>query len=408
VAGGEFHAVAVAGPMLCKSAAMIYNLTQFLREWVYSLWLLRPLRVFEWVEFRAVIAVIVAFALVALSGKRVIRLLIRMKIGDAPEFDHADLNRITRQKANTPTMGGVLISCAILITVCLLADMTNFYVHMGLVCLVWLAVLGGLDDWLKLTSARRAPGSRQGLYTWEKFIIQVGTALVLGFFIYQHGYNNPPTRLLALPFQRTIDPHTMQPTEGLIYLGPWAFGILAVMVIVGSSNAVNLTDGMDGLASGIMAIVSFAFMVLCLIIGSDAAAPYLLMPHIPGSAELAVISGAMLGACLGFLWYNCHPAQVFMGDTGSLPLGGLIGYIAVVTRQEVLLVIIGGVLVAETLSVILQVGYFRLSRGSRLFRCAPMHHHFHLGGWSEQQVVVRFWLISALLAALALATIKLR
>jgi len=196
--------------------------------------------------------------------------------------------------------------------------------------------------------------------------------------------------------------------QGLIYLGPWAFGILAVLVISGSSNAVNLTDGMDGLASGIMVVVSFAFMVLCFIVGSEVWAGPLLMPYIPESGELAVVAGAMCGACLGFLWFNCHPAQVFMGDTGSLPLGGLIGYIAVVTRQEVLLAIVGGVLVMEVLSVVLQVSYFKLTGGSRLFRCTPIHHHFHLGGWGEQQVVVRFWLITALLAAVALATVKLR
>jgi phospho-N-acetylmuramoyl-pentapeptide-transferase len=387
---------------------MIYNLIQLLHDWLAGLKVYRVLRVFDWTEFRAVMAVIIAFAIVALMGRRTIHWLMRQKIGDAPEFDHADLNLLTRQKANTPTMGGVLIALAIGVTTLLLADMTNFYIHMALLCLVWLALLGGVDDWLKLTSARRSPGSRQGLYTWEKLVFQIGIALLLGFFIHHHGANNAQTHLLALPFQRTVDPHTRQLAEGLIYLSPWAFGLLAVLVITGSSNAVNLTDGMDGLASGIMAIIAFAFMVLCLIVGSDQAAPYLLMPHIPRSAELAVVAGAMLGACLGFLWFNCHPAQVFMGDTGSLPLGGLIGYIAIVTRQEVLLVIIGGILVAEAGSVILQVGYFKATRGRRLFRCAPIHHHFHLAGWSEQQVVVRFWLISALLAACALATIKLR
>jgi phospho-N-acetylmuramoyl-pentapeptide-transferase len=194
----------------------------------------------------------------------------------------------------------------------------------------------------------------------------------------------------------------------LIKLGPWVFTAIAVIVMVGSSNAVNLTDGMDGLASGVMGIVSFCFIVLALVTGIPKWSSILLIPHIPDADELAVVAGAMVGACIGFLWYNCHPAQVFMGDTGSLPLGGLIGYIAVVLRQEFLLLIVGGILVCEAVSVILQVSYFRASGGSRLFRCTPIHHHFHLGGWTEQQVVVRFWLITALLAVAALATLKLR
>ena len=388
---------------------MIQVFLDLTREPLSGTVLMSLLQVFDWVTFRAVAALILAFIAVLLSGQRAIRWLLKQKIGDAPEFYHGDLNRLTRHKANTPTMGGVLIAGAILLATLLLADVRNFYVQMALLCLVWLALLGGADDWLKLTRARRNPGSREGLYTWEKLVFQFGLALLLGLFIHFHGINNPQfTHLLNLPFQRTINPHTGQPAEGLIYLGPWAFGILAVLVISGSSNAANLTDGMDGLAAGILGIVSFAFMVLCFIVGSDRWAFSLLMPHIPGSDELAVVAGAMTGACLGFLWYNCHPAQVFMGDTGSLPLGGLTGYIAVVTRQEILLLIVGGVLVAEVLSVLLQVGYFKATAGSRLFKCTPIHHHFHLGGWSEQQVVVRFWLITVLLTAVALATIKLR
>jgi phospho-N-acetylmuramoyl-pentapeptide-transferase len=377
-------------------------------DWLVNTGLYSALQVFNWITFRAIAALIVSFALVVAFGPRTIRWLIKQKIGDAPEFNHADLNRLTKHKANTPTMGGVLIAGAIFTSILLLADIRTFYIQMAMLCLVWLSVLGGFDDWLKLTSARRNPGSRHGLFMWEKLVFQVGIALLLGLFIHFHGSNNPPTHLLNLPFQRTFQPGTMIYEDNLIYLGPWAFGILAVLVISGSSNAVNLTDGMDGLASGIMVVVSFAFMLLCFIVGSELWAGPLLMPYIPESGELAVVAGAMCGACLGFLWFNCHPAQVFMGDTGSLPLGGLVGYIAVVTRQEVLLFIVGGVLVMEVLSVVLQVSYFKISGGSRLFRCTPIHHHFHLGGWGEQQVVVRFWLITALLAAVALATVKLR
>ena len=170
----------------------------------------------------------------------------------------------------------------------------------------------------------------------------------------------------------------------------------------------NLTDGMDGLASGCMALCSFAFMVLSFMVGNAEWARYLLIPHIPFTAELAVLCGAIMGACLGFLWYNCYPAQVFMGDTGSLPLGGLIGYVAIVTRQELMLLIVGGVFVIEALSVLLQVGYFKVSGGKRIFRIAPIHHHFHLGGWTETQTVTRFWLLAAIFAGIALATVRLR
>jgi phospho-N-acetylmuramoyl-pentapeptide-transferase len=300
----------------------------------------------------------------------------------------------------------------------LLADLGSFYIHMALLCLVWLAVLGGFDDWLKLTSARRQPGSREGLFMWEKLVFQLGLAVVLGLFIHHHGRHasDPTLNTMAfslnVPFVKTwvydqgLTDYIASPD--LITLSAWAFVVLTIMVIAGSSNAVNLTDGMDGLAGGIMGIVGFAFLVLALIAGDEYYAKRLLVPYIPNSQELAIVAGAMAGSCLAFLWFNCHPAQVFMGDTGSLPLGGLIGFIAVVIRQEFLLIIIGGVFVVEASSVLMQVGYFKLSKGKRIFKCAPIHHHFHLLGWTEQQVVVRFWLVSALLAAVALATIKIR
>jgi len=234
--------------------------------------------------------------------------------------------------------------------------------------------------------------------------------VILGYYIYNHGRSNvailsplvtegevPAYRILAVPFYK----------PGLL-LGPVAFMIVTVVVMTGTSNAVNLTDGMDGLAAGCVALCALVFLILTNIVGTQELAAKLLFPHVPKTGELVVLCGAILGACLGFLWYNCHPARVFMGDTGSLPLGGLIGYVAVVTRQELMLFIVGGVFVIEAVSVMLQIGYYRWSGGHRVFRCAPLHHHFHLGGWSEPQTVVRFWLISAMFAALALATIKLR
>jgi len=400
---------------------MIYNLVISLQDFLAEHEALGFTRVFTYISFRAVCAILLSFVIVVLAAPRTIRWLLKQKIGDNPEFYNKALNEIMKHKANTPTMGGILIFAAILISTLLLADLRSFYVHMALVCLVWLFVVGLADDWLKLTSARRKAGSREGLYSWEKLLFQLGLAVVLGLFIHDYGQSkyvgslqdiNTMAHSLTLPFFKSWVPGPVPgswvPSPNLIVLTMWPFVLLTVLVITGSSNAVNLTDGMDGLATGIMILVGFAFMVLALLAGMEDAAKYLLIPHIPKSEELAVVAGAMVGACLGFLWFNCSPAQVFMGDSGSLPLGGLIGYIAVVVRQEFLLLIIGGVFVIEALSVIMQVGYFKFSKGKRVFRCAPIHHHFHLSGWTEQQVVVRFWLVSAIFVALALATIKLR
>lgn len=360
--------------------------------------------------FRAVVAVLVAFLIVWGLGPRVIRRLVQLKIGDRPEFDHAALNQAMRDKANTPTMGGVLIVLAIAVTVLLLADLRNFYVAMGLFCLVWLAVLGGIDDWLKLTVTRRS-GTRDGLRLWEKLVFQVALGVLLATFIYRYGEANlaearygdlstpvsPFYNVLALPFFKSP-----------VALSGTAFAIIAVIVIAGTSNAVNLTDGMDGLASGCMVLTSLVFMVFAVVVGSYRLSQQFVFYHVAGTDELAVLCGAVAGACLGFLWYNAYPAQVFMGDTGALPLGGLMGYVAIVTRQELMLFIVGGIFVIEAVSVLIQILVYKATGGRRVFRCAPLHHHYHLGGLTETQVVMRFWLLSALFAAFALLTIKLR
>lgn len=359
--------------------------------------------------FRGTVAALFCFVFIVLVAPRVIRQLMRYKLGDRPEFDHASLNELTRDKANIPTMGGVMILAAIALAVLLLADLTNFYVRMGLICLLWLGVLGAVDDWLKLTEARRSQ-SRHGLKGYEKLLFQMGLGVVLGYYIYRHGQSNfalmsplvesgsvPAYQILTVPFYKS----------GL-QLGTLTFMFVTVLVMTGTSNAVNLTDGMDGLASGCVALCALVFVIFAHVVGTQELAHKLLFPFVPKSGELVILCGALVGSCLGFLWYNCHPARVFMGDTGSLPLGGLIGYVAIVTRQELLLLIVGGVFVLEAVSVIVQVGYFKFSGGKRVFRCAPLHHHFHLGGWSEPQTVVRFWLIAAMFAAGALATIKLR
>jgi len=391
---------------------MIYNLlqNQGVQNWLDAIGLFSIFRVMFQLEFRAFFAVVLSFAIVLIFGKRVIRWLIRQKVGDAPEFYNKDLNELMSRKAATPTMGGVLIVASIAASVVLLGDLRNFYVIVGLVVLLWLSLLGGADDWLKLTSARRSPGSREGLFAWEKLLFQLGIGALVGFFLFIH----PPEsavepHVLTLPFQRTYDPRAPQFVEpGVIQLGLVAFVLISTLLIAGTSNAVNLTDGMDGLVSGLMIVAAFALMALCYIAGSFEAAKRLLVPFIEDADEMMIITGAMAGACLGFLWFNCSPAQVFMGDTGSLPLGGLIAYIAVAIRQEILLIIIGGVFFMEIASVILQVGYFRWTGGRRIFRCSPIHHHFHLGGWSEQQVVTRFWVLGVIFAMLALVSIKLR
>ena len=365
--------------------------------------------VYENTLFRGACAALFCFVLVVLFLPRVIRQLLKWKLGDRPEFDHASLNELTRDKNNVATMGGLMILAAIAAAMLLLADLENFYVRMSLVCLIWLGVLGGVDDWLKLTSKRRAT-SRDGLKMHEKLLFQVGLGLLLGYFIFKHGQSNfailsplvesgsvPAFKILSVPFYKT----------GL-QLSTFMFMMVTVLVMTGTSNAVNLTDGMDGLASGCVAMCALVFAILAYIIGTEDLAAKLLLPHVPKSGELVILCGAILGSCLGFLWYNCHPARVFMGDTGSLPLGGLIGFVAVVTRQELMLLIAGGVFVIEAISVMIQVGFFKWTSGRRIFRCAPIHHHFHLGGWSESQTVVRFWLVSAMFAFLALATIKLR
>ena len=364
---------------------------------------------YENTAFRGTVAALFCFALTLVALPRVIRRLMKWKLGDRPEFDHASLNELTRDKSNVPTMGGVMILASVALAMVLLADLTNFYVQMGLVCLVWLGVLGAVDDWLKLTAARRSR-SRDGLRIYEKLLFQLGLGVVLGFYVYKYGHSNfavlsslvepgelPAYKILSVPFYK----------PGL-QLGTLAFMVVTVLVMTATSNAVNLTDGMDGLASGCVAICALVFGILTYVVGTEGLADKLLFPHIPKSGELVILCGAILGACLGFLWYNCHPARVFMGDTGSLPLGGLIGYVAVVTRQELMLLIAGGMFVVEAVSVIAQVGYFKWTGGRRLFRCAPIHHHFHLGGCSEPQTVVRFWLVAAMFAGLALAAIKLR
>jgi len=393
---------------------MLYLLLDMLRDWLVEVGLYRWVRVLDQLEFRSFAAGLAALAIVLGAGKPVVRWLAAKKIGDAARFDVESLDRALASKANTPTMGGLLIAGAIIASTLLFADLTNRYVQMGLIVTIWMAALGGADDWLKLTAASRPGGSRQGLHAWEKLIFQLGLGFLIGWFAFN--YADAPPRLghaLNIPFQRTFQPGTGELNESLILLPKAAFIVIAMLMISGMSNAVNITDGMDGLASGTTAFVSLGLIVLCFIAGREAAAQGLLVPYVLGSDELMIVASALAGACFGFLWWNCAPAIVFMGDTGALCLGGLLGYIALVIRQEALVLIMGGVFVFELASVMLQVGWFKITaktrgQGQRIFRCAPFHWHLHMGGWAEQKIVVRLWIVSAILTAVALASIKLR
>ncbi len=380
---------------------MIFLLVKHWLEWLQA-HNLGFLRVFTFVTFQSTVSVLLGFVFCVALGPWVIEWLRRQKIGDYAKFDQAEVDKMMEGKKGTPTMGGILIIFSIAITTLLVADLRNFYVQMALVCLIWLGAVGAADDWLKLTAARRG-GNRQGLTSLEKLLFQVGLAVLLCVFTYNYGRGIENATRFFFPFAK----------NSYVQLGLVAFIVIGVLVMTGSSNAVNLTDGLDGLAAGCMAIVSIVFCILALIIGTVGWASTLLLPYVLAADQMAVLAGAMTGACLGFLWFNCNPARVFMGDTGSLALGGLIGYIAIVLRQELVLFMVGGIFVAEALSVMLQVSYFKYTRrrygeGRRILLMSPLHHHFQRKGWTETQVVVRFWLIGAMLAALALVTVKLR
>ena len=387
---------------------MIYHLLWYLRDVFTHRF---GFYAYQNVMFRSVSALLTSLLIALIIGPKIIRWLMRKKIGDRPEFHHATLNELTKEKANTPTMGGLIIIFASLASTLLWADLWNPVVQKGIFLVIWFGALGGVDDWLKLTASARHR-SRNGLQPWEKLIFQIAGAVLIASFLYldfaRLGPNGEPIVPDGIRFWLPFYKHSLP-------LANWMFILVAIFYLSATSNAVNLADGMDGLAAGCVGMVALMLAILCYVAAETmsrttpvAWASYLLLPAIPQAGELTIFYSAILGAVLGFLWFNCHPAQTFMGDVGSLPLGAAMGYGALVTRNEILLLIIGGIFVIELLSVVLQVGYFKYTGGKRLFKCAPIHHHFHLIGWSEPQVVVRFWLLAAAFAALALATLKIR
>jgi len=341
----------------------------------------------EKITLRASLAAMVGFLAAVLLGPRWIAWLKR-RFREPIKGASPELRRLHRNKQSTPTMGGLFIVAGLAAGVVIFGDLGNRYVQVALLVAGGLALIGAVDDLVKLR------GTANGITARSKLAGQLAVATAAALLLYQHHAPLPDGLQLRLPLMET----------GLS-LGLW-FVPLAVLVIVGASNAVNLTDGLDGLAGGCLIFATAAMTVVTYVSGHAELATYLNVPRIPGSGEMTILAGGMIGGVLGFLWFNCHPAQVFMGDTGALPLGGLLGLLAVVTRQELLLVVVGGVFVAEAVSVILQVGYYKWRR-RRIFRCAPLHHHFQFQGWAENKIVVRFWIASALCALLGVAGLKL-
>jgi phospho-N-acetylmuramoyl-pentapeptide-transferase len=342
--------------------------------------------VFKYITFRSAGAVLTALIVSFLLGQPVIAWLRRLKVGQHVRDDGPQTHL---SKQGTPTMGGVLIIAALTISVLLWSDFENKYVWVVLFATLAFGGIGFWDDYLKVVKKRST-----GLRAYQKFGLQIIASIVIGVFLYNPA--DPHSTSLSVPFIKQF----------FINLG-WFYIPFITVVIVGSSNAVNLTDGLDGLAIGLVGIASAANAVIVYLGGNKIISDYLKILYIPGSGELSIFCGAMLGASLGFLWYNAHPAEVFMGDVGSLSLGGALGTLAVVTKHELILVVVGGIFVAETLSVALQVASYKLT-GKRIFKMAPIHHHFEQIGWPESKVIVRFWVVGIILALVSIGSLKLR
>lgn len=347
------------------------------------------LNIFRYITFRAAMAAMTAFLLSLIFGPAIIRMLRRWKIGEnIRKEESARLYELHSNKQDTPTMGGIFILLAVVLSTLLWADPVNRYIHLALLCTLWLGVTGFIDDYLK--HIRR---KSKGLTAAAKFTSQIILGLIFGTILYLAPQNN--TRL-DIPFLKdfSID-------LGVFYI------VFVILVITGSSNAVNLTDGLDGLAAGNVIMAALAFGVLSYVSGHVKISSYLLIPYFEGSGELAVFCASLFGAGLGFLWFNCYPASIFMGDVGSLALGGALGAVALLIKKELLLVVVGGIFVLEAASVILQVFSFRFFK-RRIFKIAPLHHHFQFLGWPESKVIVRFWIAASLLALFTLVTLKIR
>ena len=342
--------------------------------------------VFRYITFRTIYATVTALVICFIVGPWLIQKLQAMRIGQ-PIREDGPNSHLSKQ--GTPTMGGILIIFAVVISTLLWANLTVQYIWLVLLVFLGYGLIGFLDDYRKLTrsNSKGVPGK-------VRLAGEIAIALFVGVILY---VKPDFSSLVTIPFFKTVLPD----------LG-WGYILLSVFIIVGAANAVNLTDGLDGLAIGPAITCFITYLLFAYFAGNIKISAYLQLPYVAGTGELAVFCGAVVGAGIGFLWYNTYPAQVFMGDVGSLSLGGALGTVAVVTKQEILLAIVGGIFVLETFSVIFQVGWFKISHGHRIFRMAPIHHHFELKGWPEPKVIVRFWIISILLALLAMSTLKIR
>ena len=373
-------------------------------------------RVFQYITFRAVMAALTALLIGLIAGPGVIRGLAALKIGQ-PIREYAMETHLT--KSGTPTMGGVLILIGIAIATLLWADLSNRFVWIVMIVTFGFGAIGWVDDWRKVVNKDPEGMRSREKYMWQS-IIGLVAALYMVFSISES--NNFRVAELFISWVKSGFDVDLPPKAGLMLpffkevtypLGVFGFVIMTYLVIVGSSNAVNLTDGLDGLAIMPVVMVGSSLGVFAYVTGSSVYSKYLFFPYIPGSGELLIFCAAMAGAGLAFLWFNTHPAQVFMGDVGALALGGALGTIAVIVRQEIVLAIMGGIFVVEALSVMLQVTYFKYTKrkygeGRRILKMAPLHHHFEKSGWKETQVVVRFWIITMLLCLVGLSTLKLR
>jgi len=360
---------------------MFYFLTEFRDQFFF-------LNIFRYITFRAGMAAVTTFLLCMVLGPLFIRASKNRRLQEKAKRDDAPgLDKFQESKEGTPTMGGIFIIGSILISVLLWADLTNMYILLTLLICTGLAIVGWMDDHIKLTQKKRGLSAKVKLF-WQMLL-----GGIIGVVIYLDPYVSTQ---LDVPFMKNV----------IINLGPWYVFWIA-LVIVGASNAVNLTDGLDGLAIGCTLMVALAMAVLSYVAGHSTFSSYLFIPYIQGAGELTIFCAAMIGASLGFLWFNCFPATVFIGDVGSLLLGGVLGAIAVFIKKELLLVILGGVFVWEAMSVILQVASFKLT-GKRIFKMSPFHHHLQLSGWKESKIIVRFWIVAIILAIITLSTLKIR
>jgi len=342
--------------------------------------------VFRYITFRTIYASLTAFFICFLLGPWMIRKLANMQVG---QYIRDDGPKSHFDKAGTPTMGGTLIILSLTASILLWSDLTNYYVWIVLFVIIGFGGIGFVDDYLMQVKKQS-----KGLTVRKKLLLQGIVALITGILVY---VTPDFSTQVTIPFFKNISPDF-----------GWGYIIFAAFVIVGASNAVNLTDGLDGLAIGPVIIAASTYMIFAYVSGHVKIASYLQLNYVSGAGELTIFCGALAGAGLGFLWFNSYPAQIFMGDVGSLSLGAFLGTVAVITKQEILLTLVGGLFVIEALSVIFQVGFFKMTSGKRIFKMAPLHHHFELKGWPEPKVIVRFWIIAIALALLAMSTLKLR